>query len=194
MRKCPLCAEEIQDKAVKCKHCGSILVSDEWRVFCEGYLKMPAEWQQAVALLQTTDCLIIGRTEPAFRTHPQALQQTEKIVNTVFSQLLDQSVDLGGGSRGFSRRAGQTLIDQTSPGPWVDAEWPMILHRAGFGLDYLAVDGLDWESADRYRQQAADAATQRRIAEAYDQDADNWAIRVQFALDIVRAGLAALGS
>jgi len=72
-----------------------------------------------------------------------------------------------------------------------DAEWPILLHRAGFTVDYLAVDGLEWESSARYEQQAGDLGTRRRAADAYDEDAQHWAFRVQVALDIVQAGLAA---
>lgn len=98
-------------------------------------------------------------------------------------------MDLGGGSRGYSRRCVEQILAHSRPGPWDDAQWPMLLQRAGFPVDYLAVDGLDWESADRYRSQAADGTLQRAIADAYDADPGHWFRRAQVALEIIEAGL-----
>ena len=149
----------------------------------------PAGWRQTVEAVPGADCLIIGRSQAALATHPQALQLTEAIVNAVFSHLLGKAVDLCSGTKGFSRRAVEFIIAHSSPGHWADAEWPMLLHRAGFKIDATFLDGLDWETADRHQAQAADAETQRRLADAYDRNPNSWAFRAQIAFDIVREGL-----
>lgn len=154
----------------------------------------PDELHTTVETLQRLDCLIPGRTARAWKTHPQALYQTEKIYNRVFSDILGVEVDLGAGSKAFSRRAVEVLMANTRPGRAMgtDAEWVIVLHRAGFKIDTRLVDGLDYESADQYADQAADAKQQRQAAKAYDARAESWSSRVAVALETVEAGLDAL--
>lgn len=154
----------------------------------------PDEWRATVRAVQESDCLVIGRTEQAWETHPRALYQTERIYNLFFSHLLGVEVDLGAGSKGFSRRAVEVLAANAEKGRALgaDAEWVILLHRAGFAVETRLVDGLDYESADRYADQAADAETQRRAADAYDAEAQNWQRRVEVTLETVESGLDAL--
>jgi hypothetical protein len=153
-----------------------------------------AEWRMIVEAVRRSDCLVIGRTEYAWETHPQALRQTEKIPNGLFSRLLGMELDLSAGSKGFSREVAEVIVANTTVGRSLgtDAEWVIVPQRAGFRLDVLLVDGLDWETADRYRDTAADAETQRIKAAEYDADAQNWALRVWVAQEIVEMGLQAL--
>ncbi|MBI5649394.1 MAG: hypothetical protein HZC40_02940 [Chloroflexi bacterium] len=102
--------------------------------------------------------------------------------------------DLSAGSKSFSCRAAEFLIAHSPPGRalGMDAEWTLLLHRAGFAIEYVEVEGLDWESADQFAENAADADAQRRAAEQYDADPKHWARRVAVALEIVESGLSAM--
>ena len=153
----------------------------------------PEEWRHTIGMLADADHTILGRTPSAYQTHPQALVETEAISNRVVSVLLGRQevIDVSAGSQAFSRRAAEYLIANArhDPALGTDGEWPILLQRAGFSMQYLQVEGLDWESADRYREQAAGTDDQRSAASSYDADPANWHRRTQVALQIVRAAL-----
>jgi hypothetical protein len=153
----------------------------------------PEEWKDAVEKIRESDCLILGRTKAAYRTHPQALVRTEQISNRAASYLLGRPVDVSAGSKGFSRRAVEFLMVNSPPGRALgtDAEWPVLLKRAGYRIDDVRVEGLDWEIPDQHQSRAAGAERQAMLAGEYDADPQNWARRVEVALEIVASGLEA---
>jgi len=152
----------------------------------------PDEWLHTVAKMMSSDSLIIGRTPFAYQTHPAALVQTEAISNQVVSHFLGRFMDVSAGSKGFCREAADYIVANTVPGHAMgtDAEWPILLHKAGFQIDYVEVDGLDWESADRYKDLAAKQEDQLQAAIQYDADPRNWEHRVEIAREIVESALA----
>ncbi len=153
----------------------------------------PAEWRQALDAIPKSELLVFGRTQAAYQTHPRALVETELISNRVISHLVGCEMDVSAGSKGFSRAAATYLASRAHPdhAMGADGEWPVLLHQAGFKVGYLEVDGLDWESADQFREQAATAQEQRQAALAYDADPKHWAYRAQVADEVVAQGLRA---
>jgi hypothetical protein len=112
----------------------------------------------------------------------------------VTSYLLGKEMDFSAGSKGFCQLAAKYLVSNCTPGHALgtDAEWPLSLHRAGFDIEFIEVDGLDWEIPDQYQSHAADSIRQQRKANEYDDDPVHWAQRVDVALEIVRVGLATI--
>lgn len=158
----------------------------------------PEEWRHCLERIPEADCTIVERSEKAWDSHPQVLRQTERIANLFMSHFLGRVYDLSAGSKGFSRRAARFILANSpeiegKPGRALgtDAEWPLLLYRGGFGLQSLQVDGLDWESADRYKEQAVSYDDQRLAAQAYDADPHNWQDRLRIAQEIIESGLEA---
>jgi SAM-dependent methyltransferase len=151
----------------------------------------PEEWKHTIEQIKKADCLIMGRTEAASNTHPQALIQTEKISNKIVSHFLGKDMDVSAGSKSFSLAAAQFLVDHCQPDNSIgsDAEWVLLLKQSGFRLDYIQVEGLDWESADRFQQNAVNAEIQRQAATEYDADPEHWAHRVKIAEEIIHTAL-----
>lgn len=149
------------------------------------------EFHSVAKQILGADCLIIGRTESAYHSHPDALIKTEAISNRVVSYFLKRDMDVSAGSKGFSRRAAEFIIANCSPGHALgtDSEWPIVLSRAGFRIDYQVADGLTWESADRYQERAASAQEQIDAAIDYDSNPENWAYRVSVADEIVQTAI-----
>ncbi len=153
----------------------------------------PDEWSEILLRIQKSECVIVGRTKRAYKTHPQALIRTEAISNLIVSHFIGRAMDVSAGSKGFSLEAAKFLLEHSSPGNalGMDAEWPILLKRAGFEVDYVEVDGLDWESADRFRMSAADPEQQRKMATEYDADPQVWAQRVEVAYEISKSSIEA---
>jgi hypothetical protein len=155
---------------------------------------LPRELLATVDKIRKTKCLVIGRTDEAYATHPQALIQTEAMSNRVFSHILNQKLDLSSGSKGFRRDVVQHILKNSQPSRALgtDSEWVILAKRGGFELTDYRVRGLDWESADRYSTKAADEDQQRQAAAEYDANSKNWKRRVEVADEIINAGLDAL--
>ncbi len=154
----------------------------------------PRELMFTLDKIRNTGCLVIGRTDGAYATHPQALVHTEALSNRMFSHILNQQLDLSAGSKGFRRDVAQFILKHSQPvsALGTDAEWVILARRGGFEVSECRVQGLDWESADRYSTKAADAEQQRQAAAEYDADSKNWKRRVAVADEIINAGLDAL--
>jgi hypothetical protein len=109
----------------------------------------------------------------------------------VFALVTGLPWDVGAGSRGFSRRAAETLLqfsqEQTVG---IDAEWPLLLlGRDGFRLGFRACEGLEFETADRFGPEIEAAGSYEAWEAQASADPVHWTYRLRVALLIAEAAV-----
>lgn len=151
----------------------------------------PDELRAVARHITAYDCTVLGRTRRAFEAHPRMQRETEAIINHVFAAVSGQEWDVTAAARGLSRRAAQALLDGC-PDQTIgtDASWPLFLQRAAsFSLAYLATEGLEYETADRYGDAIAAAGGRQSWMARLDADPRRWAHRLELARIEVEAML-----
>jgi hypothetical protein len=151
----------------------------------------PRELEGVAASIPGYDLLVLGRTERAWATHPPYQAETEPLFNRVFALVTGLPWDVGAGSRGFSRRAAETLLalsrEQTVG---IDAEWPLLLlGRGGFRVGFRACEGLEFETADRFGPEIEAAGGYEAWEAQTSSDPARWAYRLKVALLISEAAV-----
>lgn len=161
-------------------NCPFILYCDRVLHWTERY---PEELAQVVARVSERDFTVLGRTRRAFGSHPRIQRDTEAIVNHVFAMVSGHAWDVTAAARGLARGVAQAILagcpdEEIS----TDVSWPLFVQRiGGFSCGYMATEGLEFETADRYGDEAAEAGGQAQWLAQLDADPRRWARRLDLA-------------
>jgi len=141
------------------------------------------ELARVAARISAFDFTVLGRTERAFASHPRTQRDTEAIINRVYAASSGNAWDVTAAARGLSRRAAMMLLEGCSDQSiGTDVSWPLFLSRAGgFTLGYLATEGLEFETADRYADQIAAVGGLAQWIAQIDASPQQWAFRLELA-------------
>lgn len=145
--------------------------------------RYPDELAQVKQAIQDWDFTILGRTRRAWEARPATMRQPEAIVNQVYALVSGQHWDAQAGARGLSRQAAQAILagcpdEEIS----TDVTWPLFIQkRTELSLGYLAVDGPDYETAEKFRQAVQAAGGAAQWMAALEQDPHEWYRRMKLA-------------
>ena len=151
----------------------------------------PEELAHVARDLAARDFTVLGRTQRAFESHPRIQRDTEAIANTVYASVSGQAWDVTAAARGVSRRAAAAILDGCDePSVGTDVAWPLFLQRhGGFTIGYRAIEGLEFETADRFADQVAAAGGLAAWMAQLDADPQRWVERLEVACVEVAAAL-----
>ena len=161
----------------------------EYIVLCDGDRALhwaefyPDELAEIAQFITEYDFTVIGRTPRAFARHPYIQTDTERIVNRVFAQLSGLAWDITAATRGLSRDAAAWIVNKSRDDSLgVDGSWPLLLQRqGGFKLGYAEIEGMEFETADRYQAEIAAVGGYQNWLIQLNADPQKWLHRLDLA-------------
>lgn len=146
----------------------------------------PEELASVVKHIPDHDFLVIGRTKRALVTHTRCQIETEGLTNKVISLLTGRELDYTCASRGMSREAAEVILEHSKTDhAGTDGEWPMIIHcRTDFPIDYIAVEGMEFEIQFRFPDRVEKAGDVEAYKKIRDTSSKSWLHRIRTAEQI----------
>lgn len=107
--------------------------------------KYPDELREVIKM--QSQFLVLGRTEKAMSTYPILQYQTERAMSKIVKRYHGfNSYDFFAGARLFSPVVLESLIGCKGEDAILDVEWLFAAYNYGVDTQYLAVDGLAYET------------------------------------------------
>ena len=139
--------------------------------------------------------MCIGRTERAFASHPEVQRVAESATNRALEIASGRFLDATGGACWVSRQGAAVILrgshEETKA---TDLEWPaLILNADPLCLGGLLVDGLEFETAEFYEQEARELGGVDAWVRVTYETPRMWRERLRLAADSVAALARVLG-
>jgi len=154
--------------------------------FLHWVIKYPEELLSIFKTEGNLELLHLGRSTRAFETHPKTQILTENIVNLYGSQALGfkNNIDLISVCFIFSKRLAQLLVNmenKTETGFY--GTWPILLWSNAKSQKYREVEGLEWETPDRFKKEIGNTENSYKNWLDEFQSSDEWKRRVNLLND-----------
>ena len=121
-----------------------------------------------------------------FETHPETQQYTERLVNQLGSKILGikGTHDLISVCYLFTKDLAEKLLYTSYPTEMgFYASWPVILWMNAKNKEYIEVEGLEWETPDRYKEEINEKGYEEWLKQF--QTAAEWKMRVLLLEDCI---------
>lgn len=136
------------------------------------------------------DFILFGRTKRAFNTHPETQTLTEGIGNKITSKLLDfpDTRDVLGTTWLLTPALAKQVLEK-EPGNQYGfyIEWPITFWRSAMNPRYIEVEGLEWETPDRYKEEIKKQGLEQWKKDY--QTHDEWIKRTHMLEDFIDSSL-----